>query len=209
MKKIAIVVQRCHEKVVGGSEAEAWHYANLLKDCYEVHILTTTALDFESWENVLPERDELNGGINIRRFKVTQKRSEYWGEFHRLLLDDHNKKDFAKKPSDRLVKWPTALQEEFIYKQGPYSEGLLEFLSEKGAGYKAVIFLTYLYATTYFGMFNVAEEKIVFVPTLQGMSRLLIFLYINIWQRGQKKYCLIHRVSMNLQNCCGETFLVM
>jgi len=27
MKKIAIIVQRCHESVVGGSEALAWQYA--------------------------------------------------------------------------------------------------------------------------------------------------------------------------------------
>ena len=76
MKKIAIVVQRCHEQVVGGSEAEAWHYANLLKDSYEVHILTTTAVDFESWDNVLAEGDETREGICIKRFKVTQGRAD-------------------------------------------------------------------------------------------------------------------------------------
>ena len=55
MNKLAIVVQRCHKNVVGGSEAEAWHYAVLLKKSYEVHILTTTALDLGKWENELEE----------------------------------------------------------------------------------------------------------------------------------------------------------
>ncbi len=31
MDKVAIVVQRCHESMVGGSESLAWHYAMLLK----------------------------------------------------------------------------------------------------------------------------------------------------------------------------------
>ena len=40
-----LVVQRCHESVVGGAEALAWQHANLLKDDYEVEVLTTTAVD--------------------------------------------------------------------------------------------------------------------------------------------------------------------
>ena len=79
MRKLAIVVQRCHKDVVGGSEAEAWHYGNLLKKSYEIHILTTTAVDSERWDNVLPEGDEVSNGICIKRFKVSQGRADYWG----------------------------------------------------------------------------------------------------------------------------------
>ena len=45
MKQIAIVVQRCHESIVGGSESLAWQYAGLLADSYDVEVLTTTAVD--------------------------------------------------------------------------------------------------------------------------------------------------------------------
>jgi glycosyltransferase involved in cell wall biosynthesis len=166
MKKIAIVVQRCHEQVVGGSEAEAWHYANLLKSNYEIHILTTTAVDIERWDNVLAEGSEIREGINIKRFKVSQGRADYWGEIHAQLLRDYNEIMISEKPEGRILKWPIALQEEFIYKQGPYSDGLMNFLSDRSNDYKAVIFMTYLYPTTYFGMFNVPDEKILFVPTL-------------------------------------------
>ena len=53
MNKVAIVVQRCHESIVGGSENLAWQYATLLKDEYEVDILSTTAIDAAYWSNVL------------------------------------------------------------------------------------------------------------------------------------------------------------
>ncbi len=170
MRKLAIVVQRCHEKIVGGSEAEAWHYGNLLKKSYEVHILTTTAVDFEKWKNVLDEGDEIIHGICIKRFKVSQGRADYWEEIHRRLLEEFGN-------TKRLIEWPAPLQEEFIYKQGPYSNDLMNFLSEKSWQYKAVIFLTYLYPTTYFGMFNVPRHKILFVPTLHDEPSAYLSVY--------------------------------
>ena len=60
MNKIAIIVQRCHESVVGGSEAHAWQYATLLKNDFHVDVLTTTAVDAATWSNVLPEGIELD-----------------------------------------------------------------------------------------------------------------------------------------------------
>ena len=39
MKRVAIVVQRCHESVVGGSESLAWNYATLLRDTCDVDVL--------------------------------------------------------------------------------------------------------------------------------------------------------------------------
>lgn len=185
MKKIAIVVQRCHEQVVGGSEAEAWHYANLLKSNYEIHILTTTAVDFERWDNVLAEGDEIREDISIKRFKVTQGRADCWGEIYAQLLKEYNKTITLKKPEDRLVKWPTALQEEFIYKQGPYSDDLMSFLSEKSEDYKAVVFLTYLYPTTYFGMFQVPRDKIIFVPTLHDEPPAYLSVYKYMAKRSR------------------------
>jgi glycosyltransferase involved in cell wall biosynthesis len=185
MKKIAIVVQRCHEQVVGGSEVEAWHYANLLKSNYEIHILTTTAVDFERWDNVLAEGDEIREGISIKRFKVTQGRADHWGEIYAQLLKEYNKTITLEKPEDRLVKWPTALQEEFIYKQGPYSDDLMSFLSERSDDYKAIIFLTYLYPTTYFGMFHVPNEKIIFVPTLHDEPPAYLSVYKYMAKRSR------------------------
>jgi glycosyltransferase involved in cell wall biosynthesis len=187
MKKIAIVIQRCHRKVVGGSESHAWYYANLLKKDFEVHVLTTTAVDAESWNNALPEGDEVNSGIHIKRFKVSQGRASYWGEIYRQLLDEFNdmKSKSSTGPARKLIEWPTAIQEEFIYKQGPYSDDLMNFLSEKGVYYKAIIFLTYLYATTYFGMFHVPESKIIFVPTLHDEPPAYLSVYKNMARRSK------------------------
>jgi hypothetical protein len=50
-KRIAIVVPRCHERLVGGAEALAWQYAQLLSSEYSVDVLTSTAFDYMRWDN--------------------------------------------------------------------------------------------------------------------------------------------------------------
>src|ERR1043165_1153639 len=87
MTRVAIVVQRCHEDIVGGSETLAWHYGQLLRDSYEVDLLTTTALDTSVWANTLPAGSDLKDGVRIVRFPVTIGRSVYWAGLQGRLLE--------------------------------------------------------------------------------------------------------------------------
>ena len=159
MNKIAIVVQRSHPSIVGGAEALSWTYATLLKDKYHVEIITTTALDAINWDNRLPEGKETREGVSIHRFYVDQGRTPYWHALHERLL-----KSFDS--GLKRIHWTPALQEEFILRQGPYSEGLLHFLSQKHVNYKKIFFFTYLFPTTYFGVQRCLARRIFLVPTL-------------------------------------------
>jgi glycosyltransferase involved in cell wall biosynthesis len=168
MKRIAIVVHRCHESIAAGSEALAWQYARLLNSTYAVDVLTTTAVDYVSWANVLPAGLERRQGITVRRFPVTVGRSGYWHGLHQRLREDYNV--FAR-PEGRLLgpqcgAWTVALQEEFIRHQGPHSEPLLRYLESHGSEYHTVLFITYVYPTTYFGLGCVSPEQSLLVPTL-------------------------------------------
>lgn len=169
MSKIAIVVQRCHESVVGGSESLAWHYAMLLKDEYQVDILTTTAIDIRDWANALPEGIEMRDGVSIHRFAVTIGRIPHWGKLFKKLDRDFEryvKREEGNGKRSRRLPWSIALQEEFIKTQGPYSEPLLRFLRERQSDYKAILFTTYLYPTSYFGIFQVPKHTALLAPTL-------------------------------------------
>ena len=169
MNKIAIVVQRCHETVVGGSESLAWHYAMLLKNDYQVDILTSTAIDIRDWANVLPAGVELRDGVSIRRFPVTIGRIPHWGALFKKLgrdFDRYIKVNAGTGKSSRRLPWSLALQEEFIRTQGPYSEPLLKFLRDRWSEYKTIIFTTYLYPTSYFGIFQVPKHTALLAPTL-------------------------------------------
>lgn len=159
MKRVAIVVPRCHESLTGGAEAHAWQYATLLADDYAVDVLTTTASDYVSWANDLPEGVEHRDGVAIRRFRVARERGLYFHDLHRRLLAHFD-------ANGGRVDWPEALQEEFIRSQGPVCPGLVEHLERRGDDYAAVIFLTYLYPTTYDASRALRHRRWGLVPTL-------------------------------------------
>jgi glycosyltransferase involved in cell wall biosynthesis len=168
MNHVAVVVQRCHESIIGGSESLAWQYAELLNGAFSVDILTTTALDYTTWSNDLTAGAEDRDGITIRRFPVSITRSSYWHELHARWLRYYpysgrgEPRDVASQDSP----WTVGLEEEFIRKQGPYSHDLISFLRTNEQRYRAIIFVTYLYPTTYFGSAVVSRSRSVLVPTL-------------------------------------------
>lgn len=162
--RVAIVVQRCHASVVGGSESLAWQYAQLLRDAFDVEILTSTAVDYLRWRNALPEGEDVRDGIPVRRFRVEIERERYWFELHRRLVRSHA--ETAGRPPEERVPWRPALQDEFIRFQGPYCPRLAGYLAHHHARYAAVVFCTYLYPTTHFAVEAVPRAKRIFVPTL-------------------------------------------
>lgn len=190
MKRVAIVVQRCHESVVGGSESLAWQYANLLSEGYEVDVLTTTALDITTWANDLPEGVERRaGGVSIHRFAVTTGRDSYWYNLHARLQKDFDSYLPArsdKVEEERRLPWSISLQEEFIRRQGPHSEPLMKFLRERWIDYQAIIFVTYLYPTTYFGLLQVPRGHGLIVPTLHDEQPAYLSAYRYMVRRARK-----------------------
>ncbi|MBN8481083.1 MAG: glycosyltransferase family 4 protein [Xanthomonadales bacterium] len=161
-RRIAIVVQRCHEQIVGGSEALAWQYATLLEPHFDVDILTTAASDYVHWRNDLPIGVEYRERIAIHRFRVATERSNYFG-----ILWDRLRAQFARSegrpPSERMT-WPEALEEEFIRAQGPQCPDLHAHLAARADDYSVVIFLTYLYPTTFDGIRAMPHRRWMIVP---------------------------------------------
>ncbi len=172
--RLAIVVQRCGEGIVGGSEALAWQWATLLSDTYAVDLLTTTAVDAVSWENALHAGTETHDGVTVRRFSVDIGRTAYWHDLHKLLL--HSVEEDSRSVAEGR-RWTTAWQEEFIRKQGPYSSDLMRYLHVSGMQYEAVIFVTYLFPTTYFGFQQVEGVPRILVPTVHDEAPAYLPVY--------------------------------
>jgi glycosyltransferase involved in cell wall biosynthesis len=163
MKRIAIVVQRCHESVVGGSEALAWQYARLLSAQFDVEVLTSTAIDYVSWANALEPGPRQREGITVRHFPVQQEREYYWYGLHQrmmLELQPH------LRDRTRFCAWREAQQEDYVRFQGPLCPELDEWLCRRHVDYAAVLFCTYLYPTTYFAVNEIPAHKAILVPTL-------------------------------------------
>lgn len=187
MNKIAIVVQRCHETIVGGAESLAWQYATLLKDTYDVDVLTTTAIDAAYWASVLPEGPEVRDGITIRRFHVDIGYSPYRSALFDCLLRDFDKYHLGRNGETRNyahLPWSISLQEELIRHIGPYSDSLLRFIKDKWSDYRTMIFITYLYPTAYFGLSQVPPGFALFAPTLHDEQPAYLSAYKHAARRA-------------------------
>lgn len=183
-KRIAIVVQRCHEAIVGGSEALAWQYATMLAADYEVEVLTSAASSYVTWQNDLPDGEERRDGIVIRRFRVARERGDYFHQLHRRLLDACATS--AGQPDNVRIPWPEALQEEFVRAQGPDCPGLIEHLAEHGDDYAGVIFLTYLYPTTFDACRALRHRRWCLVPTLHDEPPAYLGVFAGMARRAAR-----------------------
>ena len=85
-KKIAIINQRYGKEVNGGSEVYTRLIAEHLSEYYDIEILTTTALNYDTWENYYPEGITIENGISVRRFRVnTMRRMKYFRIVNKLI----------------------------------------------------------------------------------------------------------------------------
>ena len=179
MKRLAVVVQRCGDNVIGGSESYALAAAKVLSRHYDIEILTTTAKDHVTWDNYFPEGDEeVSANLKIKRFRVDIGRSAYWHRLDGLYMGSFPIDFYANTAGAKRERilgaadyMPLSFCEEWIKNEGPYSKQLLEFIRKNNERYSAFIFMTYIYAQTYFGVSEVSDKNKVFiVPTFHNES---------------------------------------
>jgi glycosyltransferase involved in cell wall biosynthesis len=147
--RIAIVVQRYGEEVNGGAELLARWLAERLTALGEVHAITTCAIDYTTWANHYPAGESWLHGVLVHRFPVEMPRS--WVR--------------SQQVTARLIQREHSLLDEldWIRAQGPISTPLFNFINQHEAEFDAFIFVTYLYATTFFGL-PLVPHKAILVP---------------------------------------------
>jgi glycosyltransferase involved in cell wall biosynthesis len=149
---LAFVVQRYGADIAGGSEAHCRDLAQRLSATHDITVLTTCARDYVSWANELPAGESRDGRVRVLRFPVTRTRS--MSRFAEL--------------SDEVFDGPTPLeqQEAWFRENGPDSPGLLDHLRAHGRDYDLVLFWTFRYAPSYFGLPLVADRAVL-LPTAE------------------------------------------
>lgn len=137
-------------EVNGGAELHCRQLAERLKDEYDVSVLTTCAIDYVTWKNEYKEGIEHINGVKVIRKKVDFERNQK--KFNKISAKLNNEKDNINLG----IEWQEA--------QGPHSAELIKYLEDHKDDYDVIIFLTYLYYTTYFGL-KVTPEKSILIPT--------------------------------------------
>ena len=149
--KLAIVVQRYGTDVAGGSEAHCRAIAERLASEHEVTVLTSCAKDYVTWKNEYPAGESREAGMRVIRFRGRRRRM-------RRFVDI----------SDRVYGGDgTAAEEEAWFREnGPRVPELLGYLKRHGSGFDRVLFWTYRYYPSYFGLPLVADRAVL-IPTAE------------------------------------------
>ncbi|MDE3193175.1 MAG: glycosyltransferase family 4 protein [Chloroflexota bacterium] len=158
------MVQR-YGDVAGGAEAHARMLVNKLKPHFDVEVATTTALDYWTWENALTAGTQWVDGVAVHRFPVARTRARFFHSYER-----------------RAFAGGHSLEDElaFLDAQGPVTPELTEFLHRRGREYECVLFFTYIYWTTVFGL-PVVPERAVLVPTAHDEPAIGLSMYRRVF----------------------------
>lgn len=146
------MVPRYGEEVVGGAEDLARRTAEeLASRGVSVTALTTRALDHYTWRNHYPAGRGILNGVEVLRFDANTRIGEP-----------------AVQKAAAAIERGGEVSEEYQreWLSGVISsDGLLEHLRSEGAGYSHLIFLPYLFGTTFLGS-AIRPESSYIIPCL-------------------------------------------
>jgi hypothetical protein len=150
--KLACAVHRFGADIAGGSEGHCRAIAQRLALTHDVTILTTTARDHVTWAETYPAGVSTDGPLKVRRFPIERTRS-----MHRFF--EISEIAFSGSASEEeQVRW--------FRENGPETPALIEYLREHGTEYERILFWSFRYYQSFFGL-PVVASRAVLVPTAE------------------------------------------
>jgi glycosyltransferase involved in cell wall biosynthesis len=166
--KLACVIHRFGDDVAGGSETHCRQVAAHLAAAHDVTILTTRARDHVTWRNAYPPGESRLGPLTVLRFPVARQRN-----IGRFI--DISDVVFSGRATP-------AEEEEWFRENGPVTPDLLDFLDRRGREFDRVLFWSYRYFNTFFGL-PLAADRAVLVPTAEEDPAIHIRLLADFFAR--------------------------
>ncbi len=145
--KVAFVVQRYGEDIIGGAEYLTRLIAEHMIKFHEIEVLSTCAKDYHTWKNEYKKGTETINGILVRRFENSKKRdlNKHIKIQEKAFFATHSRKD--------EILW--------IDEQGPYCPELVEYISKNKENYDAFVFFTFRYYPSYYGIQEVGSKALI------------------------------------------------
>ena len=171
--RLLYVVQRYGPEVAGGAELHCRQFASrLARRGHEVEVVTTCARSYLDWANEEPPGTTEVDWVTVHRLPTGRRRDL------RLFGPLNGRVTWGRKPVALHV------QDEWMRAQGPDVPGLPGWLDEHAGRFDAVVFFTYLYATTYYGLARVAGRvPTVLHPTAHDEPPLSLPLFDAVFRR--------------------------
>ena len=136
--KLAFVVQRYGADIAGGSELHCRELAQRLSARHDITVFTSCARDYVTWDNEYPSGVSADGAVRVIRFAVARPRQvSAFAQLSDEVFEGHA---------------PREQEEEWFRENGPQVPDLLAHLREHGREYDAVLFWTFRYYPSFFGL---------------------------------------------------------
>ena len=166
------VVQRYGEHIAGGSEQCCRLFAeHLAARGHDVEVATSCARNYTDWENEFPEGEELVNDVLVHRHPVDRPRiGERFSAIDATVV-------WGRQPT------PLATQVRWADEMGPRTTGLPGWLRDRAPDVDVVVFYTYLYYTSIFGLPAVAgRAPTLFQPTAHVEPHLTVPIFDRIFR---------------------------
>lgn len=153
-KRVAVIVARYGEHILGGAETLARRLAEqmLATEFADVEVLSTCANDYVKWTNELPAGKTNINGVDVRRFPIDTHRH-----------NDRRYVELNRRLGEGQVLEP-AEQYEWVHLSA-HSASLYRALAREATSFDFLIFIPYLFPTTYYGT-AIAPERSILWPCL-------------------------------------------
>lgn len=177
-RRVAVVVQRFGDGLLGGAEWLARALITALAEHHDVTVLTSCAADTSTWSMHFEPGEQRVGDVRVRRFAHPLRNTGGRARVPRR----HKLRFLLRRLVDLLGVWrvrqPTGDDRsdgvEFLQRQGPFCDGLVDELASDHKPYDVAIFVTALYFPTAVGLPawgrrsilipNLHDEKAMYLP---------------------------------------------
>ena len=169
MAKIAFVVQRYGLEVMGGSELHCRLLAERLAQAgHSCTVYTSAARDYVTWRNEYASGEETVNNVLVKRYPVDRERdiTAFNAYSDWIFANSHSRED--------EILW--------MERQGPLSTALIQAIGREGAEHDHVIFFTYLYYNTFWGLRAVSGRKTL-VPTAHDEPAIHLGIMREVFER--------------------------
>ncbi len=135
--RLLFVVNRYGAGIAGGAETACRELATrLAARGHEVEVVTSRARSYVDWADSFPAGTTSEDGVTVHRLSVDRPRDPH-------LFGPLN---------GRVAGSPLFVQLEWMRSQGPNLPELVPWLEDRAASFDAIVFIPYLYATTWLGL---------------------------------------------------------
>lgn len=165
---IAFVIPRYGEDILGGAETLVKVVAeHLNKNNFNIEVLTTCAKSHFTWENYYKPGIYNINGVTVRRFNVNERNIKLYDEINFKIGTNH----------------AISLNEEQSWINGSVNSAqLLNFISGNCEKYDFLIFIPWVFGTTYHGL-DICPEKSILIPCLDASPYARLKIYRDMFKK--------------------------